>query len=79
MCAYEQVSKERLEMKFSKLVESVSKKPIPHHVKHLLVEVLVMDEEGEDVEVCLLHQLNCSVAHPCDRCHSLWFESRFTS
>jgi len=45
------VSKERLEMKFSKLVESVSKKPIPHHVKHLLVEVLVMDEEGEDVEV----------------------------
>ncbi|KAK0242946.1 ubiquitin activating enzyme [Armillaria nabsnona] len=45
------VSKERLQMKFSKLVESVSKKPIPHHVKHLLVEVLVMDEEGEDVEV----------------------------
>ncbi|KAK0461961.1 ubiquitin activating enzyme [Desarmillaria tabescens] len=44
-------SKERLEMKFSKLVETVSKKPIPHHVKHLLVEVLVMDEEGEDVEV----------------------------
>ncbi|KAK0482046.1 ubiquitin activating enzyme [Armillaria luteobubalina] len=45
------VSKDRLEMKFSKLVESVSKKPIAPHVKHLLVEVLVMDEEGEDVEV----------------------------
>ena len=39
-------------MKFSKLVEFVSKKPIPPHVKHLVVEVMVTDEEGEDVEVC---------------------------
>ena len=38
-------------MKFSKLVETVSKKPIPSHTKHLIVEVMVMDEEGEDVEV----------------------------
>lgn len=38
-------------MKFSRLVEHVSKKPIPPHVKHLLVEVMLMDEEGEDVEV----------------------------
>lgn len=38
-------------MKFSKLVETVSKKPIPPHVKHLIVEVMVTDEEGEDVEV----------------------------
>lgn len=38
-------------MKFSKLVEHVSKKPILPHVKHLLVEVMLMDEEGEDVEV----------------------------
>ena len=38
-------------MKFSKLVETVSKKPIPSHVKHLIVEVMVMDEEVEDVEV----------------------------
>lgn len=38
-------------MKFSKLVEHVSKKPIPPHVKHLLVEVMLVDEEGEDVEV----------------------------
>ena len=40
-------------MKFSKLVEHVSKKPIPPHTKHLIVEVMVCDEEGEDVEVSL--------------------------
>lgn len=40
-------------MKFSKLVEHVSKKPIPPHTKHLLVEVMLMDEEMEDVEVCM--------------------------
>lgn len=44
-------SEERLPMKFSKLVEHVSKKPIPPHTKHLIVEVMVCDEEGEDVEV----------------------------
>jgi len=44
-------SDERLPMKFSKLVETVSKKPIPHHVKHLITEVMVSDENGEDVEV----------------------------
>jgi hypothetical protein len=38
-------------MKFSKLVETVSKKPIPPHVKHLIAEIMVSDEEGEDVEV----------------------------
>jgi ubiquitin-activating enzyme E1 len=41
-------------MKFSKLVEHVSKKPIPPHTKHLLVEVMLMDEEMEDVEVCII-------------------------
>ncbi|KAH6915432.1 ubiquitin activating enzyme [Coprinopsis sp. MPI-PUGE-AT-0042] len=44
-------SEERLPMPFSQLVESVSKKPIPPHTKHLLVEVVASDEEGEDVEV----------------------------
>lgn len=38
-------------MRFSELVEHVSKKPIPPWKKHLLVEVTVTDEEGEDVEV----------------------------
>ena len=38
-------------MKFSKLVEHVSKKPLPAHAKHLIVEVMVSDEQDEDVEV----------------------------
>lgn len=38
-------------MKFSKLVEHVSRKPIPPHTKLLVTEVMVTDEEGEDVEV----------------------------
>ncbi|KAH9918251.1 ubiquitin activating enzyme [Epithele typhae] len=44
-------NEERLPMKFSKLVETVSKKTIPAHTKHLIVEVMASDEEGEDVEV----------------------------
>ena len=45
-------------MKFSHLVEHVSKKPIPSHVKHLIVEVMVSDEEGEDVEVRVFSSLS---------------------
>ncbi|KAI0089325.1 ubiquitin activating enzyme [Irpex rosettiformis] len=44
-------SEERLPLKFSKLVETVSKKPIPPHIKHLIVEVMANDEDYEDVEV----------------------------
>ncbi|KAG8967631.1 hypothetical protein FRC03_009660 [Tulasnella sp. 419] len=47
-------SKERLKMKMSKLVETVSKKPIPPTTKQLTVEIMVTDEEGEDVEVPFL-------------------------
>lgn len=42
---------ERKKMRFSELVEHVTKKPIPPWKKHLLVEVTVTDEEDEDVEV----------------------------
>ena len=38
-------------MKFSSLVELVTKKPVPAHVTHFVVEVMVSDEDGEDVEV----------------------------
>ena len=38
-------------MKFSALVQHVTKKPIPAHVTHFVVEVMASDEEGEDVEV----------------------------
>ncbi|KAI0068882.1 ubiquitin activating enzyme [Artomyces pyxidatus] len=44
-------SEERLPMKFSHLVEHVSKKPVPPSTTHFIVEVMVSDEEGEDVEV----------------------------
>ncbi|KAI9447756.1 ubiquitin activating enzyme [Lactarius indigo] len=44
-------SEERLPMKFSALVENVSKKPVPTHVTHFVVEVMALDEDGEDVEV----------------------------
>ncbi|KAF7348318.1 Ubiquitin activating enzyme [Mycena sanguinolenta] len=44
-------SQERLAMRFSQLVETVSKEAIPPHVKHFVVEVLADDEEGEDVEL----------------------------
>ena len=56
-------------MKFSKLVEFVSKKPIPPHVKHLVVEVMVTDEEGEDVEVCFFLILDYL------RSLTVWFRS----
>lgn len=38
-------------MKFSALVEHVTKKPVPAHVSHFVVEVMASDEDGEDVEV----------------------------
>lgn len=55
-------------MKFSSLVEHVTKKPIPAHVTHFVVEVMATDVDGEDVEVyirdrCLvLLMLNLSTA-----------------
>ncbi|KAI8989381.1 ubiquitin-activating emzyme E1 [Pilobolus umbonatus] len=42
---------ERLNMKLSKLVESVSKKPIPSYVKSIIFEVCVNDADDEDVDV----------------------------
>ncbi|KAI0053041.1 ubiquitin activating enzyme [Auriscalpium vulgare] len=44
-------SEERLPMKFSRLVEHVSKKPVAPTTTNFIVEVMVSDEDGEDVEV----------------------------
>ncbi|ORX47471.1 ubiquitin-activating emzyme E1, partial [Hesseltinella vesiculosa] len=44
-------AQERLALPMSKLVETVSKKPIPPHVKAVIVEICANDTEGEDVEV----------------------------
>lgn len=35
----------------SKLVETISKKPIPEHQKNVIFEVTCDDQTGEDVEV----------------------------
>lgn len=43
--------KERGAMKLSKLVETISKKPIPEHQKDVIFEIVADDVSGEDVEV----------------------------
>ncbi|KAK0528938.1 E1 ubiquitin-activating protein [Tilletia horrida] len=42
---------ERLKMKMSELIETVSKKPIPAHARYVIVELMADGEDGEDVEV----------------------------
>ncbi|CEP19174.1 hypothetical protein [Parasitella parasitica] len=42
---------ERLAMPLSEIVESVSKKPIPPHVRYVIFEICVNDAEDEDVDV----------------------------
>jgi ubiquitin-activating enzyme E1 len=44
-------AKERRLLKMSDVVTKVSKKKIPKHVKHLVLEVCCNDADGEDVEV----------------------------
>lgn len=44
-------NKDRLPMKLSELVETISKKPIPDHQENVILEVCVDDQSGEDVEV----------------------------
>ena len=43
--------KDRLGMKISQLVETITTKPIPSHVSSLVLEMCVNDKDGEDVEV----------------------------
>jgi ubiquitin-activating enzyme E1 len=40
-----------MKMRISELVESIGKKPLAPGTTHLVVEMLVSDEEGEDVDV----------------------------
>lgn len=44
-------SKERMAMKISDLVRTVTKKPIDPTLKYLILEVCAMDTEGEDIEL----------------------------
>ncbi|PWY89026.1 ubiquitin-activating enzyme E1 [Aspergillus heteromorphus CBS 117.55] len=43
--------KDRLPMKMSKLVEHISKKPVPEHQKNIIFEVTAEDQTDEDVEI----------------------------
>lgn len=43
--------KDRMGMKLSQLVESISKKPIPEHQKEVIFEMVAEDLDEEDVEV----------------------------
>ncbi|GAT29041.1 ubiquitin-activating enzyme E1 1 [Aspergillus luchuensis] len=43
--------KDRLPMKMSKLVEHISKKPVPEHQKNVIFEVTAEDQTEEDVEI----------------------------
>lgn len=42
---------ERLKMPMSQLVETVSRKAIPEHVRDIVCEIMVNDDTDEDVEV----------------------------
>jgi len=44
-------SEDRKKLKLSELIETVSKKPLPSHLKSLVFEICANDHEGEDVEV----------------------------
>ena len=59
-------------MKFSALVQHVSKKPVPAHVTHFVAEVMASDKDGEDVEVRIrnwyLFPLPIVFAGPLHRC-----------
>ncbi|KAL9022745.1 MAG: hypothetical protein Q9185_000007 [Variospora sp. 1 TL-2023] len=43
--------KDRMGLKLSQLVETISKKPIPDYQKNVIFEMTVEDQTGEDVEV----------------------------
>jgi ubiquitin-activating enzyme E1 len=49
-------------MRFSALVEHVTKKPVPTHVTHFVVEVMASDEKEEDVEVRILYYISSDLS-----------------
>ncbi|OJI79513.1 hypothetical protein ASPTUDRAFT_78884 [Aspergillus tubingensis CBS 134.48] len=54
--------KDRLPMKMSKLVEHISKKPVPEHQKNVIFEVTAEDQTEEDVEIPYVMQSITSLA-----------------
>lgn len=43
--------KDRMNLKLSELVATISKKPVPEHQKNVIFEICCDDQSGEDVEV----------------------------
>jgi hypothetical protein len=62
-------------MKTSAVIEQVTKKPLPPYVKQVLIEVIVSDADGEDVEVCvtILSSLHSQTRN---RCRVWWYDCR---
>ncbi|PKX99404.1 ubiquitin-activating enzyme E1 [Aspergillus novofumigatus IBT 16806] len=57
--------KDRLPLKMSKLVEHISKKPIPDHQKNVIFEVTAEDQNEEDVEIpYVMHSVSKNVIVP---------------
>ncbi|RUS22414.1 ubiquitin-activating emzyme E1 [Endogone sp. FLAS-F59071] len=52
---------ERMGTKMSKVVENVSKKPIPEFVKALVMEMCVNDKNGDDIEVGIWYHMSVSL------------------
>jgi len=44
-------TKDRMPLKMSKLLETISRKPIPDHQKNIIFEITADDTTGEDVEI----------------------------
>ena len=69
-------TQDRMKLPISKLVELIGKKPIAPGTTHLVVETLLCDEEGEDVDVsfiiCFFDLLSAF-----SRCPTPLFTSRY--
>jgi ubiquitin-activating enzyme E1 len=46
-----EILEQRMKMKLSELVESISKKPLPAHTNQMILEMLAEDLEGNDIDV----------------------------
>jgi hypothetical protein len=60
-----------MNMRLSDLVEMIGKKPLAPGTTHLVVELLVCDEEGEDVDVSSYSLLFYSYSLSLYRFHTL--------
>lgn len=67
-----------MKMKISDLVETIGKKKLAPDTKHLIVEMLVSDAEGEDVDVSFIQDSSVRLVtqNHLRRSHIPWCTSR---